>query len=1226
MEAKIMKKVLFFLAVLLLLSTVVLAAAPGTLEITAPEGVSLKVYDNFEKGNVIQPTASRKENGSVIYTYPLGKTGVYRWESTGTGFYSMIKTFYVSADKKSQGMTLTADPGQVVPGGFQAPLVKRYTDEVMENLLVTQNDLWKDYEHVFTTPFFTEDYAAQQQTTQDDMMEFLRALDDPDDDLYLYSLGKSPVFGYDIPIVVFSATDLSSAKTLEEAAALVNKNEKATIHYQGLIHANEPAAGEGCLAMIGALDGDYGEKVLPSVNVYCIPRFNPDGARLYQRANASLNVDMNRDHLFVQSEEVAMVHHAYNLFLPEVVIDGHEFNSNPALASAAMDDVQLGAAASCNSSAVVNALSQTMIHQAQDELWGIGLRAYHYSSTVNNAIGRAYYGLQGSISFLIETRGIHSGVDFYERRVLSHYASAESFINYVVEHHDEVVKAVADGREHLVECGATYEESDQLVLNHKINSKTQKGRTIKRPTWDFATGTTTNPNLTKTYFIYNEAVATRTRPTAYVIPKGEAWAERAVYILTTNGVAYYELEPGAAAMLQQYQGKETGASRMSEALAEFPAGAYVFPMNQYSANVLAMTMEPDVTDTHGYNGTLAQSGVLTPQGGVFPLYCSIRNLDAQGKIETVTLTAAPEGFTVVQPAAEAQPGTITGLDKTRGYDLCTEGGAFQALPAGIDKIENLAVGTYYLRYAASGSNPASAAVKFEIVDKFITEYRIFVGGSGASDSNHGRLENAPVATLTAAYETLDTLMQFAPEGTQGKIVFLGTVTLNGETELPAHSYPVVLEGKDGAFGISGNHNITFNGETTLRNMTVTLTKSALFYFSAGGHKMVIEETVTTKPSGEHYYNLTGGRYKGVVQGGADLTVKGGTWRNVYACGHQNSMSGVSRLTMTGGTVNKLVQPSYASATVGDVIMDLSGVNIQGDIYCGNVGSKNINGNVTLILGEGLKAGSVYCGSRDAGDVLGIVEVVLAGGEVTQIVPHAAKEGVTEAVRVTIGSDKLPNLSGISEFGVSLENGSTVSLSNVPGTVRQIRGGGTLVLPAGKALELDAVQGVTVLSFETLPDGSKPVVTAPLSVDAGAFTTQTEGKMLTAREENGRRAWYLTDAATVTFLSEGETVATVAVQPGSIAAAPTDPTREGFRFTGWRLPDGSVWDASQPIAESLTLTAVWEAAEEGGPEAPAAPQTPEAPAETVSSPVIIVIAILAGAAVGVAAYLILKKKK
>jgi len=1212
-----MKKFLILLAALLLLSTAVLAAAPNTVEITAPEGVSLKVYDAFTEGNAIQPTSSRKENGSIIYTYPLGKAGNYRWEASGTGYNKVTKNFYVSADKKSQGMTLNADPGKVVPGGFQAPYANRYTDEVVENLLFTQSDKWKDYEHVFTTPFFTKDYAALQQTTQDDMMAYIQSLDDPDDNLYLYSLGKSPVFGYDIPIVVFSETDLSSAKTLEEAAALVNKNEKATIQYQGLIHANEPAAGEGCLAMIGALDGDYGKKVLPSVNVYCIPRFNPDGARLFQRTNAAMSVDMNRDHLLVRSDEVAMVHHAYNLFWPEMVIDSHEFKINTTLTSASFDDVQLGAAASQNSSLVVNALSQTMIHQAQDELWDIGLRAYHYSSTVNNAIGRAYYGLQGSLSFLIETRGIYGGVDFFERRVLSHYASVESLINYVVEHHDEVVKAVADGRNQLVEDGATYEESDKLVLKHRINSKTQPGRTVKRPTWDLATGTTQNPEQTKTYYIYNEVVTTRTRPTAYVIPKGEAWAERAVDILTKNGVTYYELEPGAAAMLQQYMGSKTKAVRAPETLAEFPTGAYVFPMNQFGANVLAMTMEPDVADTEGYNGTLAQSGVLEPQAGVFPLYCSIRNLDAQGKIETMTLSAAPDGFTVMQPAAEALPGSINGLDKTRNYDLCTEGGTFQALPSGIDKIEDLAVGAYYLRYSADGSNPASAAVKFEIVDNHITEYRVFVGGSGASDSNHGRLENAPVATLTAAYEKLETLMKFAPEGTQGRIVFLDTVALDGVTELPAHSYPVVLEGKDGAFGISGNSNIIFNGETTLRNMTLTLSKASLCYFCAGGHKMVIEETVTTMPCGDYYYNLSGGRHTGVVQGGADLTVMGGTWRNVYVSGHQNSMSGVSRLTMTGGTVNKLIQPSYSSAIMGDVIMDLSGVTVQGDIYCGNVGSRDINGNVTLILGEGVTVGKVFCGSRDTGNVAGIVEVVLAGGEVTQLVPHAAKDGVVETVRVTIGSDKLPDLSGISSFGVSLENGSTLSLSAIPGTVHQVRGGGTLVLPADKTLELDNAQGVTILSFETLPDGSKPVVTAPLSVNAGAFTTQAAGKTLEAREENGRRAWYLADAATVTFLSEGETVSTVAVLPGSTVASPADPTREGFRFTGWYLSDGSAWDANQPVNEDLTLTAAWESVE--------ASQTPEAPSGKVSSLVIIIV-ILAGAAVGVVAYFILKKKK
>ena len=54
------------------------------------------------------------------------------------------------------------------------------------------------------------------------MMSYLTAKDQAEEDMYLYSLGKTPAYQYDMPIAVFTETDLSSAKSLEEAGELEN--------------------------------------------------------------------------------------------------------------------------------------------------------------------------------------------------------------------------------------------------------------------------------------------------------------------------------------------------------------------------------------------------------------------------------------------------------------------------------------------------------------------------------------------------------------------------------------------------------------------------------------------------------------------------------------------------------------------------------------------------------------------------------------------------------------------------------------------------------------------------------------------------------------------------------------------------------------------------------------------------------------------------------------------
>ncbi len=75
--------------------------------------------------------------------------------------------------------------------------------------------------------------------------------------------------------------------------------------------------------MMVSLSGDYG-KVLDRVDVYIIPRINLDGAYEVTRKSPTTDEDMNRDYLFMHNKELRLIANAYNLFCPEVCIDGHE--------------------------------------------------------------------------------------------------------------------------------------------------------------------------------------------------------------------------------------------------------------------------------------------------------------------------------------------------------------------------------------------------------------------------------------------------------------------------------------------------------------------------------------------------------------------------------------------------------------------------------------------------------------------------------------------------------------------------------------------------------------------------------------------------------------------------------------------------------------------------------------------------------------------------------------
>lgn len=62
---------------------------------------------------------------------------------------------------------------------------------------------------------------------------------------------------------------------------------------------------------------------------------------------------------------------------------------------------------------------------------------------------------------------------------------------------------------------------------------------------------------------------------------------------------------------------------------------------------------------------------------------------------------------------------------------------------------------------------------------------------------------------------------------------------------------------------------------------------------------------------------------------------------------------------------------------------------------------------------------------------------------------------------------------------------------------------------------------------------------------------------------------------VYFYSEGgSTIKDQMLKKGGYASRPKDPTRAGYRFTGWYL-DGSLYDFSRPVTKSIILKAGWE---------------------------------------------------
>jgi murein tripeptide amidase MpaA len=114
-----------------------------------------------------------------------------------------------------------------------------------------------------------------------------------------------------------------------------------TLLYVCSQHGNEPAGREACLSLLRDLafttDPDRID-MLERATVLFVPSANPDGRARNGRTN-SKNIDINRDHLNLVSEEAQAMARVVRDYRPEAVLDLHEYGpSQPVLYD---DDVLL---------------------------------------------------------------------------------------------------------------------------------------------------------------------------------------------------------------------------------------------------------------------------------------------------------------------------------------------------------------------------------------------------------------------------------------------------------------------------------------------------------------------------------------------------------------------------------------------------------------------------------------------------------------------------------------------------------------------------------------------------------------------------------------------------------------------------------------------------------------------------------------------------------------------
>lgn len=925
------------------------------LVIRAEKDVAMTLYSGYkpDTGTKQVPSFTIEEDTQTSYYYADIAPGAYRCVSSRTGYYKLTKNIYMSADEAATCtehiVKLEPRAGGTATDTWELSSYHDHTDEILR--LEAYNDdisQWPEYADVFTTPWFTEEHAVQQMTTQAQAEAFLEKLDDENDNMYLFSIGQSAYYGHDVWAVFFTETDLSSAKTYEEAVELMGQDKPAVL-YRAQIHGNEPAAGEAALAMIQRLDGVYGDQITENINVVILPRSSPDGARNYLRTLAS-GVDPNRDMLRLESQEITDYVRLYNLLQPELVIDGHEYDGSANYNYHWDSDITVGLHYTGNNT---DAYAQENMKLAKGIFGAVkenGLSYNYYSSRVNSfnntSVSRPYFGQQGSLSILLETRGNGAGLVSYARRIVSHVVSVEYLLNYASDNAAAVQALVDAERQQIIEKGKTYQEDDKVYLYITNVSCAEEAFLLTRIYQDG-----TESLMTLTPGIVNHVERSRTAPTAYVIPAGASFTDRVLELMDKQGIAYTYIPAGSTVLLRQYTGTVTQAGLTEEKAVTFGSGAYVFTMNQIPAYILASLMEPDVDDVAENAGTLAQQGIITPVDGYFPIYRYCHDLNANGFIHYTTADAPAAHVTVY-------------LDGTNGAD--TNNGL----------TETTAVKTLEQAYAVMSSALQSAGA----------------GSTGTVViSGMYDLGNKPYHMPAVSFA-----VTFTGKTGEDGIRYSGaditdpsnrTIYLHGET-----TFRDMTIFADSAW----THNfIVANGHKLVIGEGVTsLCKTGkTYYFTVIGGSYDYDDDVASTDvtilSGTWRAVYAGG-YRGSVTGTARLTISGASvYANIYA----SYLGDVGRLEM-----------NLSNTTVN------TGSIFAGTYYANSDKKLGfVRNGAVITLGENVVASSLYCSAEKYGGITGGVTLVVEGADLTKVPLVARYSGLhtnysTDWIRVVLGKD------------------------------------------------------------------------------------------------------------------------------------------------------------------------------------------------------------------------------
>nr|WP_232291556.1 M14 family metallocarboxypeptidase [Polaromonas sp. JS666] len=404
---------------------------------------------------------------------------------------------------------------------------------------------------------------------------------------------------------------------------------RPTVLLVGQQHGDEPAGSEALLIIARELAQGRLRPVLEHINVVIVPRANPDGAATDQRVTSG-GLDMNRDHLLLNTPETQALAQLTRDYRPTVVVDAHEYTVVgrflQKFGTVQKFDTLLQYATTANIPEFLTKAAEEWYRRpllAALKTQGLSTEWYYTTSTdladrkismgsTQPDTGRNVNGLKNSVSLLIETRGVGIGRLHIQRRVHTHVtaitsvlastAQRASDLNQLRPYLDKEVSAQACRDEAIVEAAATPAQYELLMLDPV--SGADKAVTVD---WDSA--------------LALRKVKVRARPCGYWL---SADSGKAVDRLRLHGVQVLRVaEPGSllgdsyressrtTGERQDVRGTIAGGAPVIKAqvsllrgVVDVPRGSYYVPLNQPLGNLVLAALEPDTQSSYFANQIL----------------------------------------------------------------------------------------------------------------------------------------------------------------------------------------------------------------------------------------------------------------------------------------------------------------------------------------------------------------------------------------------------------------------------------------------------------------------------------------------------------------------------------------------------------------------------------------------------------------------------------------------